>query len=106
MSRLTRDGTAERLSRDKFSGPNKDKDIFVFPLQLTTSRIGNPTRLIHTLKKNQNTPGPSEHPPVMGEKMYFVITTDYVGSRFPFYVQTIIFNSNSCAVLHIHTVHK
>ena len=49
MSRLTRDGTAEPVSRDQFSGANGDREIFIFPVQLTTSRIGNHTRLIHTL---------------------------------------------------------
>ena len=34
----------------KFSGANNaDMEIFIFPVQLTTSRIGNLTRLIHTL---------------------------------------------------------
>ena len=33
----------------KFSGTHGDRGIFVFPVQLTTSRIGNLTRLIHTL---------------------------------------------------------
>ena len=33
----------------KFSGANADKEIFFFPVQLTTFRIGNLTRLIHTL---------------------------------------------------------
>ena len=33
----------------KFSGVNGDRGIFIFPVQLTTSRIGNPTRLILTL---------------------------------------------------------
>ena len=42
MSRLTRDGTAEPVSRG-------DREIFIFPVQLTTSRMGNFTRLIHTL---------------------------------------------------------
>ena len=32
----------------KFSGANADREIFLFPVQLTTSRIGNLTRLIHT----------------------------------------------------------
>ena len=50
MSRLTRDGTAKTISREtKFSGANGDRDIFIFPVQLTASRIGNLTRLIHTL---------------------------------------------------------
>ena len=33
----------------KFSGANGDREIFIFPVQLTTCRIGNLTRLIHTL---------------------------------------------------------
>ena len=48
MSRLTRDGTAKPVSREtKFSGANGDREImYIFPVQLTTSRIGNLTRLI------------------------------------------------------------
>ena len=30
----------------KFSGANGDSEMFIFPVQLTTSRIGNLTRLI------------------------------------------------------------
>ena len=49
-SRLTRDGTAEPVSRDhNFSGTHGDRGRFIFPVQLTTSRTGNLTRLIHTL---------------------------------------------------------
>ena len=33
----------------KSSGTNEDREIFIFPVQLTTSRIGNLTRLILTL---------------------------------------------------------
>ena len=33
----------------KLSVTSRDRAIFILPLQLTTSRIGNPTRLIHTL---------------------------------------------------------
>ena len=33
----------------KFSGTHGDRGIFIFPVQMTTSRIGNLTRLIHTL---------------------------------------------------------
>ena len=34
-SRLTRDGTAEPVSRDqKFSGAKGDKESFIFPVQL------------------------------------------------------------------------
>ena len=33
----------------KFSGVNGDRELFISPVQLTTSRIGNFIRLIHTL---------------------------------------------------------
>ena len=33
----------------KFSGANGNRKMFIFPAQLTTSKIGNLTRLIHTL---------------------------------------------------------
>ena len=33
----------------KFSGANADRKIFIFPVQLTTCRIGNRARLNHTL---------------------------------------------------------
>ena len=52
VSRLTGDGTAEPVSRDqilRFSGMYGDSGIFIFPVQLTTSRIGNLSWLIHTL---------------------------------------------------------
>ena len=49
MSRLARDGTAEPVLRTKSSGADMDREMLFFPLQLTTSRIGNLTRLtIHT----------------------------------------------------------
>ena len=50
MSRLTRDGTAEPVSRDQIlRHAHGDREIFIFPVQPTTSRIGNLARLIHTL---------------------------------------------------------
>ena len=51
MSRLTRDGTAEPVfSREtKSTGADVDREILIFPVELTTSRIGNLTRLIHTV---------------------------------------------------------
>ena len=50
MSRPTRDGTSEPVSRDQIlRRANGDREIFIFPVQLTTSRIGNLTRLILTL---------------------------------------------------------
>ena len=33
----------------KFSGTHGDRGMLIFPVQLTTSRIGNLTRLTHTL---------------------------------------------------------
>ena len=33
----------------KFSGADADREILIFPVQLTTCWIGNLTRLIHTL---------------------------------------------------------
>ena len=33
----------------EFSGANRDREIFIFPVQLTTSRIGSLTQLILTL---------------------------------------------------------
>ena len=49
MSRLTRDGTAEPVSRDQILRHALGQGNIIFPVQLTTSRIGNLTRLIHTL---------------------------------------------------------
>ena len=49
MSRLTRDGTAEPVSRDQILRHARGQGDIHFPVQLTTSRIGNLTRLIHTL---------------------------------------------------------
>ena len=46
MSRLTQDGTAESVSRTQIL---KHVRGFIFPVQLTTNRIGNLTWLIHTL---------------------------------------------------------
>ena len=34
-----------------FSGANAEREILIFPFLLTTSRIGNLTKLIHTLAK-------------------------------------------------------
>ena len=49
MSRLTRDGTAEPVLRDKFLGANLDREMSILSVKLATSRIGNLTRLILTL---------------------------------------------------------
>ena len=39
-------GRPNSLRETKFSGANGDREIFIFPVQLTTSMIGNLTRLI------------------------------------------------------------
>ena len=41
MSTLTRDGTAEPVSRDQFLGHIRGQGNIDFPVELTTSRIGN-----------------------------------------------------------------
>ena len=45
---VQRDGQT-RLARPNSQARNEDREIFIFFFQLTTSRIGNLTRLIHTL---------------------------------------------------------
>ena len=42
MNRLTRDGTVETVSRGQISGTNEDIEKIIFPVQLTSSRIGKP----------------------------------------------------------------
>ena len=49
MSRLTRDGTAEPVSRDQILRHERGQGNIQFSCQLTTCRTGNITRLIHTL---------------------------------------------------------
>ena len=50
MENETWDGTAEPVSREaRFSDANGDREIFIFPVQLTSSRIGDLTCLIYTL---------------------------------------------------------
>ena len=39
----------------KFSGANANREISIFPIMLTTSRIGNLTQLIHTLAPYMST---------------------------------------------------
>ena len=48
MSRLTRDGTVEPVSRDQIFRRERGQRNIHFPVQLTTSRISNLTRLVHT----------------------------------------------------------
>ena len=49
MGSLTRDGRLNSSRETKFSGTHGNRGIFIFPVQLTTNRIGNLTRLIHAL---------------------------------------------------------
>ena len=49
MSRLTRDETAEPVSRDQFLRLERDSEILFFSVQLTLSGIGNLIRLILTV---------------------------------------------------------
>ena len=45
-----RDSLPKPSREAKFSGANEDREKSIFSVQLTTSRIGNLTRLIFTLK--------------------------------------------------------
>ena len=51
MSRMTLDGTAESVSRDQILKREREQEntVFIFSVQLTTSRIGNLTRSTHPL---------------------------------------------------------
>ena len=49
MSKLTRDWTAEPISRDQILRHARGQGNINLLVRLTTSRIGNLTRLIHTL---------------------------------------------------------
>ena len=49
MSRLTRDGTAVPVSRDEFLRHERGQRKIIFPVELTTSKIGNLTLLIFIL---------------------------------------------------------
>ena len=49
MIRLTRDGTAEPVSPPNCQALTRRRKYSFFPVELTTCRIGNLTRLIHTL---------------------------------------------------------
>ena len=60
MSRLTRDGTAEPVSRDQILRHARGQGNIIFSVQLTTSRIGNLTRLIHTLLYVMTPPPPQK----------------------------------------------
>ena len=44
-----RDGSAEPVSRDQILRRERGQGRFIFPVELTTSRIGSLTRLIDTL---------------------------------------------------------
>ena len=43
--------TLELISRNQVLRHEQNREIFIFPVQLTTSRIDNHARLIHTLLK-------------------------------------------------------
>ena len=49
MSRLTRDGTVEPVSQDQIFRRKRGQEKFISSVQLTTTRTGNLTRLMHTL---------------------------------------------------------
>ena len=83
MSRLTRDGTAEPVSRDQILRHARGQGNIIFPCSADHEQDWQPYPVdpysaicddhtyIHTyvLKKKMNAPRPSEHPPVRGENV-------------------------------------
>ena len=49
MSRLTLDGRAQHVSRDQILRRKRGQLFIYFNVELTTIRIGNLTRFVHTL---------------------------------------------------------
>ena len=98
MSRLTRDGTAKPISRHQILRHARGQRNINFSVQLTTSSIGNLTRLIHTLLYamtiHKYIPHPSlaPHVPVntaipretigVENTVHYVLRGGRVGSRF------------------------
>ena len=54
------------LYRNNHSDRRVDDNSYRITIELPTEK---PFRIYMCIKKNQTTPRPSEHPPVMGEKM-------------------------------------
>ena len=100
MSRLTRDGTTADPSREaKFSRANKDREIFIFPIQLTTCKIGNFTRLILLFLNVMTIHTTYIHPPLGGSmRVVYNDSDDRAGLRG--YVQ---FNKYKYIRTHTHT---
>ena len=49
MSKLTRGGTAEPVTRNQILRRKREEGNICFPVQRTKTRVGNLTRLVHTL---------------------------------------------------------
>ena len=87
--RLTRVRSAKNVSREtKFSGANGDKEYTIFPVQLTSSRIGNLTRLIHNTKSGL----------IWFGSVYLVITAGFVAE-----IKTNNSGYRSDGVMTLHT---
>ena len=78
MSRLTRDGTAETVSRDQILRRERGQGKFIFPVQLTTGRMGNLTRLIHTLAICVTINNVGEKPAVILYTTVIAIVVSYI----------------------------
>ena len=75
MSRLTQNGTAEPVSRDQILRHERGQGN-IFPVQLTTWRTGNLTRLIDTLAICVTTHTPSTAKHKMSQE-YFDATVEH-----------------------------
>ena len=62
----------------KFSGANADREKFIFPVQLTTGRMGNLTRLIHTLAICVTINNVGEKPAVILYTTVIAIVVSYI----------------------------
>ena len=54
MSRLTRDGTAEPVSRDQMLRRERDREMFIFPVQLTKKHEASRWVNCPKIKEEQN----------------------------------------------------
>ena len=78
MSGLTRDGTAETVSRDQILRREGGQEKFIFPVQLTTCRMGKLTRLIHTLAISVTIHNVGDKPTVILYTTFIAIVVSHI----------------------------
>ena len=98
MSRLTRDGTAEPVSRDQILRHARGQGNIIFPVQLTTSSIGNLTRLIHTLLYVMTIHTYSRPPGYPFRASSLLFSAPKLAARKPFHELLALYNTRSVLV--------